>query len=68
MLWISGWPDKAAAEKFVDSVKRVEGDDVRFVHIVRDYGKFDRKEAPKGADEEQAASVEGEGEGSEGGK
>lgn len=66
VLWIYGWPDMAAAGKFVESMQRVEGDDVRSVHIVRDYGKCDTKEAPAWADKAQAASVGGQEEGGKG--
>ncbi|KAI9800262.1 MAG: hypothetical protein M1833_003376 [Piccolia ochrophora] len=57
VVWISAWPSTAAATAFEASIRRKEGDVVHLVHVVRDYGRFDREEAPEGADAAQAASV-----------
>lgn len=57
LLWISAWPDKAAAYSFESSLHRRQDDTVHMVQVVRDYGKLDRSEAPKGANAAQDASV-----------
>jgi hypothetical protein len=41
------WKDQAAAESFEDSVELPEGARFRRVRVVRDYGMFDRREAPQ---------------------
>ena len=63
LLWISGWATKEAAMRFGGAIRRVEGDSVCVVRVVRDYGKDDRSEAPEGANAAQAESV---GKGTEG--
>ena len=61
VLWISGWTTEAASVGFQKAIRRMEGDDVLVFRVKRDYGGVDRREAPVGADAEQAASVaEGE--------
>lgn len=46
VLWISGWATRAAATRFEEAIRRVEGASVSVVRVVRDYGKDDRSEAP----------------------
>jgi hypothetical protein len=41
------WKTKADAEVFAKSVKLPEGGRLRHVRVVRDYGMFDRREAPQ---------------------
>ena len=41
------WKTKAHAEAFNKSVKLPEGERLRHVRVVRDYGMFDRREAPQ---------------------
>jgi heme-degrading monooxygenase HmoA len=41
------WKDIAAAESFSSSVEIPEGARLRCVRIIRDYGMFDRREAPQ---------------------
>ncbi|KAI4210633.1 MAG: hypothetical protein LQ351_006512 [Letrouitia transgressa] len=66
MLWISGWVDKDAAVGFGHLVSRTQGDSIQLVRVERDYGKYDRNEAPEGADAAQAASVPAQGDESKG--
>src|SRR5262245_4700504 len=46
MLFVS-WRDQAAAEAFEAQVSLGEGARLRRVRVVRDYGMFDRREAPQ---------------------
>ena len=62
ILWLSSWRNDAAAIKFEKSIRRTAGDSVQRVRIVRDYGKFDRKEAPGNENENVPAAEEDEGE------
>ncbi|KAL8942669.1 MAG: hypothetical protein Q9216_001523 [Gyalolechia sp. 2 TL-2023] len=55
-VWICGWKSLAAAVGFSKAVKRVESDGLIFLEVKRDYGRFERKEAPAGADEAQEGS------------
>lgn len=57
VLWLTAWSSKTAATKFKDSIRGVNGQVVHVIKVARDYGKFDRKEAPKGADEAQDACI-----------
>lgn len=41
------WRDEAAAKEFEDTVNLPEGARMRRVRVVRDYGMFDRREAPQ---------------------
>jgi hypothetical protein len=41
------WRDKAAAQAFEETVLLQEGARLRHVRVVRDYGMFDRREAPQ---------------------
>ncbi|KAJ9654526.1 hypothetical protein H2198_006469 [Neophaeococcomyces mojaviensis] len=47
MLHVSGWPDKATAEIFEHSLKRVPGDWLRRIAVARDYTGTHRREAPE---------------------
>jgi hypothetical protein len=47
IILMVSWKDQAAAESFEDSVDLPEGARFRRVRIVRDYGMFDRREAPQ---------------------
>jgi hypothetical protein len=46
MLLVS-WRDHAVAEAFEGAVSLQEGARLRRVRVVRDYGMFDRREAPQ---------------------
>jgi hypothetical protein len=47
IILLISWPDQAAAEEFESSVSLRDGARLRRVRIVRDYGMFDRREAPQ---------------------
>ena len=57
VVWICGWKSVGAARAFAQAVYRIEGDELDFVEVKRDYGKYDREEAPEDADAAQDASV-----------
>ncbi|KAL8957490.1 MAG: hypothetical protein Q9193_005251 [Seirophora villosa] len=57
VVWILGCNSASAATIFANSVRRVQDDSVELVEVKRDYGKYDRKEAPEDADAAQNASV-----------
>ena len=60
-VWLVAFQSKEAAVRCRNSqaFKDAHGPsaDVRLIRITRDYGKANRKEAPAGADEAQAASL-----------
>jgi len=47
LILMTVWKTKADAEAFGKSVKLPEGGRLRHVRVVRDYGMFDRREAPQ---------------------
>jgi heme-degrading monooxygenase HmoA len=47
VILLLSWRDRAAAEAFEGSVSLQDGARLRRVRIVRDYGMFDRREAPQ---------------------
>jgi hypothetical protein len=47
LILMIAWKTKADAEAFAESVKLPEGGRLRHVRVVRDYGMFDRREAPQ---------------------
>lgn len=47
IILLISWHDQAAAEAFENAVKPQDGVRLRRVRIVRDYGMFDRREAPQ---------------------
>ena len=47
IILLTSWRDHAAAEAFEGSTKLPEGARLRRVRIVRDYGMFERREAPQ---------------------
>jgi hypothetical protein len=47
IILLSSWRDQAAAEAFEGSATLPHGARLRRVRIVRDYGMFDRREAPQ---------------------
>jgi heme-degrading monooxygenase HmoA len=47
MILMAVWKDAAAAKAFTDAANPKEGARQRSVRIVRDYGMFDRREAPQ---------------------
>jgi heme-degrading monooxygenase HmoA len=47
IILLSSWRDQAAAEAFEGSATLPDGARLRRVRIVRDYGMFDRREAPQ---------------------
>ncbi|KAF4548879.1 Hypothetical protein D9617_25g062090 [Elsinoe fawcettii] len=56
-LKISSWPDLDTAKEVRDIIPRLPGDDLRLIYVERDYGKFQRGEAPSDADRCQAAAA-----------
>lgn len=60
MLQISCWTSKADAVKVRDAIHRVDGDSIHLIRVERDYGKYNRVEAPQDADEAQAAAMASE--------
>ena len=47
VILLSTWRDDAAAESFERTISMHEGARLRRVRIIRDYGMFDRREAPQ---------------------
>jgi heme-degrading monooxygenase HmoA len=47
LILLMSWRDRAAGEKFENTVELKEGARLRRIRIVRDYGMFDRREAPQ---------------------
>ena len=47
IILLSSWRDRAAAEAFEESAALPDGARLRGIRIVRDYGMFDRREAPQ---------------------
>jgi heme-degrading monooxygenase HmoA len=47
IILLISWRDQAAAEAFAGKVSLQEGARLRRVRVVRDYGMFDRREAPQ---------------------
>jgi hypothetical protein len=47
LILMTSWRDKAAAELFGSQVQLPEDARLRRVRIIRDYGMFDRREAPQ---------------------
>jgi heme-degrading monooxygenase HmoA len=47
LILLTAWRDKAAAEAYEASASLPQGARLRSVRIVRDYGMFDRREAPQ---------------------
>jgi hypothetical protein len=47
IILLASWRDQAAAEAFDDTVTLQNGARFRRVRVVRDYGIFDRREAPQ---------------------
>lgn len=47
IILLLAWRDKEAAEAFEGKVSLQDGARLRRVHVVRDYGMFDRREAPQ---------------------
>ena len=55
--WVVAFVSRARAVKFKGALVRRKGDEASLVTVVRNYGKWDRKEAPRGADEVQNEAV-----------
>ncbi len=47
IILLVSWRDRAAAEAFEGTVSLHDGARLRRVRVVRDYGMFDRREAPQ---------------------
>ena len=47
VILLASWRDQAAAEAFGAAATRPEGARLRRIRVVRDYGMFDRREAPQ---------------------
>ena len=47
IILLVSWRDHAAAEAFESAVSIRDGARLRRVRVVRDYGMFDRREAPQ---------------------
>lgn len=60
MLKITSWNDSTSAKGLRDATPRVLGGSLHVIRVRRDYGKYCREEAPRDADEAQAAAVTGD--------
>jgi hypothetical protein len=47
LILLVSWKDQAAAEAYEDSTTMPDGARLRRVRVIRDYGMFDRREAPQ---------------------
>jgi heme-degrading monooxygenase HmoA len=47
VILLMSWRDQAAAEAFEDSLSLQDGARFRRIRVIRDYGMFDRREAPQ---------------------
>ena len=47
VILLMSWRDHAAAKEFAEAMERNEGTRFRRIRVVRDYGMFDRREAPQ---------------------
>jgi hypothetical protein len=47
IILLVSWRDQAAAEAFESRISLQDGSRLRRVRVVRDYGMFDRREAPQ---------------------
>jgi heme-degrading monooxygenase HmoA len=47
LILVTAWKTKADADAFGKSLKLPKGGRLRYVRVVRDYGMFDRREAPQ---------------------
>ena len=47
IILLASWRDQAAAEAFEGTVSLQDGARLRRIRVVRDYGMFDRREAPQ---------------------
>src|SRR5262249_9218291 len=47
IILVMSWKDKANAEAFERAVSLDDGKRLRCVRVIRDYGMFDRREAPQ---------------------
>jgi heme-degrading monooxygenase HmoA len=56
-LRVTSWTDRETASRVRDAIQRIEGDDLRLIHVERHYGKFQREEAPVDADDHQNVAV-----------
>lgn len=56
-LRISSWPSEDVGLMVKAAVPRIDGDDLRLIRVERDYGRFQRKEAPGDADRCQKAAA-----------
>jgi heme-degrading monooxygenase HmoA len=57
VILLASWRDKTAAEAFEHTLSLTEGARLRRARVVRDYGMFDRREAPQYYPEVERASV-----------
>ena len=57
VILLLSWQDRAAAETFEAMRPLPEGDRLRRVRVVRDYGMFDRREAPQYHPDERGAET-----------
>ena len=46
-MWLSSWKNARAAQKFVDAAESVDGQEVEYFNVERDYTRFKRRDAPK---------------------
>jgi heme-degrading monooxygenase HmoA len=47
LILVMSWRDNKAAERYETTTKRPSGSRLRRVRVIRDYGMFDRREAPQ---------------------
>jgi hypothetical protein len=56
VILLTSWRDQVAAEAFEQTVSLDEGRRLRRIRVIRDYGMFDRREAPQFYPEVRKAS------------
>jgi heme-degrading monooxygenase HmoA len=57
LILLISWRDNAAAEAYESGLKPSDGVRIRRVRVVRDYGKYDRREAPQYYPDAQGAET-----------
>lgn len=60
ILHVSSWTDLNAATEMRDSLPRTKDDEVQLIRVQRDYGKYERKDAPQDAEECQKSARQNE--------
>ena len=47
IILLTSWKNREAADAFVSAIVLPDGARIRLIRVVRDYGMFDRREAPQ---------------------